>query len=521
MTSKLEPVSESGSESSNNKELPKKSCVNKMQDCPDEVKPSPLINNDNNNLYDVSGLSTNAESSELLVSSGLSGSSENHMIKQGLERSSKINPEALKDAINKKVSKKPSYAGAMKYFMIIKEYFSGTIPKFLFFYILILVIFGVTMFLTCYMMDTSINKVVEYLIIIMQYAFLFTIIYPIIQMFSEDAENIEYFALFISISLLIIYLIVKSPDMDNSKDASAVIKNVLDIFLKSIYVGLAAGFILWIKKLIILKGDHSEYEDKKYTRIIFTYILPVLTIFKRIYPTKTDLTDKEIIEKEKEDLIKKIKLSKFTSLITVFISKVLGILVPFISTYFWITFIIFPIHFSLSSLGSFLGKILSPLIIGVFVLMYLMVFIVYIAKKLKLVTKISLNGFISVYTIMVLFFFIYMYIFLSSFTNACKDYENNVNKTVNEEEQRYVFMGIIASIIYILIYADSKRWKRVGSILFVAVTIFLLYTMLYYMPLYSKLSIFIFWFLIEWLMLIFKRKENCKAAFNNIFMIHH
>lgn len=377
--------------------------------------------------------------------------------------------------IEEKITKQTTVKKAIGYIQKIKNYFSKPLPKFTLCYVLVLTITSITIYLTCIMIDTSVSVIVEYLMIIMQYSYIFIIAYAFMQMFSSEVENMKYFIGFIIITFLLMYIVVKAiqDDKDGKLEGST---NTGTIINKSLVIfSVSTGFGMLISSMIKL--------------------------YKKVKPEK---------------------YNKVEELINAFSDKMMSTSVAAFGTFFWIAFIIFPFHNLLSTM-DFLGKILSPLVIGYLVILFLIVFILYIAKRLKLITKISLNGMISVTSIVILFVFVYWYIFISSFNTACKDLQNG-NQPENKEKaalQRYLTMGIIASIIYIVIYDDVKKWRRNGSILFVAVTIFLIYCLAYYWSMFPKLSIFVIWFFIEWVILLFRRKENCKMAFNNIFMIHH
>ena len=367
---------------------------------------------------------------------------------------------------------------AMGYIQKIKNYFSKPLPKFTLCYVLVLTITSITIYLTSIMIDTSVSVIVEYLIIIMQYAYIFIVAYAFMQMFSSDIEHMKYFIGFIILTFL--FMTILSKAIENDKDGKLKgSTNTGTIINKSLVIfAVSTGFGMLLSMMI--------------------------KIYKYIYKEKPE------------------KYNKVEVLIMAFSDKMMSTSFAALATFFWIAFIIFPIHNSLSTM-NFLGKILSPLIIGYLVILFLIVFILYIAKRLKLITKISLNGMISVTSIVVLFVFVYWYIFISSFNSACKDLENG-NQPEDKKKaalRRYLTLGIIGSILYIVIYDDVKKWRRNGSMLFVAVTIFLIYCLAYYWSMFPKMSMFVLWFFIEWIILIFRRKENCKMAFNNIFMIHH
>ena len=74
------------------------------------------------------------------------------------------------------------------------------------------------------------------------------------------------------------------------------------------------------------------------------------------------------------------------------------------------------------------------------------------------------------------------------------------------------------SIFIILWYDDSRNWHALGSLLFIIATIFGLYCFFYYSMSHPNLTLLGLWFFIEWLIIIFYRKQNSKNAIHFSFM---
>ena len=93
------------------------------------------------------------------------------------------------------------------------------------------------------------------------------------------------------------------------------------------------------------------------------------------------------------------------------------------------------------------------------------------------------------------------------------------NETVESiHEQEMVSLLMIASIFTILWLDDSRNWKQIGSIFFIIATIITLYCMFYYSVAYPSTGMLSFWLFIEWLIIIFYRKENSKNSIHYSFM---
>jgi hypothetical protein len=94
--------------------------------------------------------------------------------------------------------------------------------------------------------------------------------------------------------------------------------------------------------------------------------------------------------------------------------------------------------------------------------------------------------------------------------------ENADIKNINQEENMTILM--IISILIILWYDDVRNWHQFGSILFIFVTIIAFYSTFYYSISHPNVSLFSTWLFIEWLIIIFYRKENSKNSVHFSFM---
>ena len=171
--------------------------------------------------------------------------------------------------------------------------------------------------------------------------------------------------------------------------------------------------------------------------------------------------------------------------------------------------------YSLNLWNSSLSEMLGTSLLGLLLTLFVFIFIIYVARKMKIITKIQiLNTFIALSSIAVFLSIINGYIFMTSLNTVCK--EKIDQKEVDQEER--VSVLLLICIFIILWYDDSRNWHAFGSLLFVLATAFGLYCFFYYTTTHPALGTLSIWFFIEWLIIIFYRKQNSKNAIHFSFM---
>ena len=170
---------------------------------------------------------------------------------------------------------------------------------------------------------------------------------------------------------------------------------------------------------------------------------------------------------------------------------------------------------NLTKLNSSLSSIICPAVLGFLLILFIFIFIIYIANKMKIINKFQyLNTFIALSAIFVFLSLNYAHIFLSSLSTICKE---KVNTQSVDNEERYSILLLI-SIFIILWYDDTRNWHTQGSILFVLASLFGLYCMFYYSTKHPSLGLLSFWFFIEWIIIIFYKKQNSRNSLHFSFM---
>jgi hypothetical protein len=174
------------------------------------------------------------------------------------------------------------------------------------------------------------------------------------------------------------------------------------------------------------------------------------------------------------------------------------------------------IYYHLSWNNS-LTDIICPTVLGSVLLFFLFCFFIFMALKMKIINQLQiLNSFIAFYSILFFIIISNLYIFTNSLNSVCTEATHETIEQSNNSER--LILLIIFALIIILWLDDSRDWHQIGSIFFIIATIITLLTMFYYSTIYPTISIPAFWLFIEWMIIIFRRKENSKNSFHYSFM---
>jgi hypothetical protein len=162
-----------------------------------------------------------------------------------------------------------------------------------------------------------------------------------------------------------------------------------------------------------------------------------------------------------------------------------------------------------------LTDILQPAALGGMLILFIFFFIIYLCLKFKIINRINvLNSFIVLLSISFFLLLLCINTFMSSLGNICT---TGIQENTTDEQEMMCLL-IIASIFIICWYDDVRNWHQIGSIIFIIVTLFTLYCMFYYSLKYPSTGLLSFWLFIEWLIIIFYRKQNSKNSLHFAFM---
>ena len=174
------------------------------------------------------------------------------------------------------------------------------------------------------------------------------------------------------------------------------------------------------------------------------------------------------------------------------------------------------IYYHLSWNNS-LTDILCPTVLGTVLLLFIFCLFIFIALKMKIINQINiLNSFIVFFSILFFVGVSNLFVFLHSLNSVCEEATPDSVEQSNNIEK--LTLLIIFSIIIILWLDDSRDWHQIGSIFFIVATIIILSSMFYYSTVYPSISLLSFWAFIEWIIIIFTKKENSKNSFHHSFM---
>ena len=351
---------------------------------------------------------------------------------------------------------KKSIGNMIKNFL--KSDFFNFIVNYLFFIVLISICLYILLYINKNTNDNIIiieTKVFFYILLI----FLFIVINDIL---STSQEGLKKFVLIILFSLIVIYIGINLIQQYYGGEPFK--NNLLKVFYGTLII-FAIVLIIMFFLFVYKKKDGSSHLFHNFNNA-----------FKKNY--------------------------KFLIFITIYI-------------------LIYKYVSNISNLNSSLSDILCPVFLGLFVLIFIFSMIVYLGLKLKVIKQISvLNTFITLFAIVFFLGTVFIYIFMSSLTNICTGQPNQSNEDTLQqiEIKERLTLGIIVSLIIVLWLRDSRNWRQIGSIVFIITTIFVLAAMFYYSTVYPSLSVLSLWLFFEWILLIFKQKENSKNSVHFSFM---
>jgi hypothetical protein len=164
-----------------------------------------------------------------------------------------------------------------------------------------------------------------------------------------------------------------------------------------------------------------------------------------------------------------------------------------------------------------ISDFILPCIMAFILLTFVFRFIITICIKLKIINRFQiLNSIISLGSILLFLFFVYLNFFLSGLTDICND--PNYKPDNNPKETQNMIFLVFISILIILWLVDSRKWSQSNSILFVFASIVTFYTFFIYSMTNPGVGFISLWAIIEWFILYSTRTENSKNSIHFSFM---
>jgi hypothetical protein len=323
------------------------------------------------------------------------------------------------------------------------------------------------------------------------FVILFTIIFYILEKIIYTTNNNNVLIetkIFLYLVLVFIFVIVND-----------ILKVPVESINKILYIMLFTLLIIYMNNYLLEKYYHLT--DRSYDKFMITilcsfilYGIIMLFIYFCLYRNKKSVA-LDIFNSFNFGITKNLRFILFT-------------------LFYALWYFIINRHYSKED--THLHDILKPTVLGSVLLFFLFILIIYIGYKGNIINKYQiLNSFLSLFSIFIFLLLLCGYIFINNLKTICK--ENDSVKSIHEKEIVYVI--IIASIITILWLSDSRNWKQKGSIIFIIVTLITFYMLFFYSVKYPSTGLLSFWLFIEWLIIIFKRKENIKNSLHFSFMI--
>jgi hypothetical protein len=339
----------------------------------------------------------------------------------------------------------------------IKNFFKSEMFNFIHNYLFLLIVFTLCFYILLNVSKKTTNYLVIYETNIFFYLIIFLIMIFINDLLGVSQENLFKFIGLIILSLVACYYGMKFIN-DHTSDKSNIIKLLFIIFC-CIAVIIIAMIIFYFE--FKRKSQYSSYN--------------LMNTFNKI--------------------IKKNYIFMIFILIYVFFySKI----------------------FNFLNWNSSLSDIICPTVIGCLLLCCILFYLIFIALKMKIINNIQiLNSFIALLSIVFFIVILKLYIFLTSLNTVCTE----VNPVVeNSNSTGKITVLILISLFIILWLDDTRTWHQLGSILFICASAVTLVSMFYYSTIYPSISILSLWLFIEWMIIMFRQKENSKNSFHYSFM---
>lgn len=340
----------------------------------------------------------------------------------------------------------------------IKNFFNSNYYIFMKNYLYFIILFSITFYILLYISNTSKNSIIIGETKIFFYLLIIFLFIVINDIMSTPQEDLNKFILLILLSLIIIY--------------------ICGYFINKYYSN--EGFNDRFKKILLI--------------IIFVFIIFSIIIYFE-YQRKNPNIAYNLYQNFNSGFNKNFNFLIFFTFY-IFIYK----LVDYYTNW-----------------NSELTNILSPTILGGFLLFFIFCILIFLALKMKIINNRQiLNSFLALFAITILLGFVYVYIFMKSLNTICE--EGKEYSQENEWKIEILINLIIISIIIILWLDDSRNWHQMGSLLFVFATIIMFISMFYYSSIYPSISLLSFWLFIEWIIILYRRKENTKNSMHFSFM---
>ena len=186
--------------------------------------------------------------------------------------------------------------------------------------------------------------------------------------------------------------------------------------------------------------------------------------------------------------------------------------------FYFILLIFYTIILYFFSYPSSKNQILQPALLGLFLMLFVFSFIIYICKKIGLINGYQyLDTFIVLLSIFIICGYIYFYLLLQSISTVCSDDKKKEESVKNMNEAETVINIMLMALFGVLWIGDSKIWNQFEYLIFIIITVITFSGLFYYSTKYPSTGVISLWLFVEWIILCFKNGNNAKNSFEGVF----
>lgn len=186
--------------------------------------------------------------------------------------------------------------------------------------------------------------------------------------------------------------------------------------------------------------------------------------------------------------------------------------------FYFVLLIIYTFILYFFSYPSSKNQILQPALLGLFLMIFLFSFIIYICKNIGLINGYQyLDTFIVLLSIFIICGYIYFYLLLKSISTVCSDDKKKEESVKNMNEAETVINIMLVALFGVLWIGDSKIWNQFEYLIFIIATIISFAGLFYYSTKYPSTGVISLWLFVEWVILCFKNGNNAKNSLEGVF----
>jgi hypothetical protein len=186
--------------------------------------------------------------------------------------------------------------------------------------------------------------------------------------------------------------------------------------------------------------------------------------------------------------------------------------------FYFILLIIYTVILYIYAYKSSKNQILQPALLGLFLMLFVFSFIIYICKNIGLINGYQyLDTFIVLLSIFIICGYIYFYLLLKSISSVCSDDKKKEESANNMNEAETAINIMLIALFGVLWIGDSKIWNQFEYLIFIIITVISFAGLFYYSTKYPSTGVISLWLFIEWIMLCFKNGNNAKNSLEGVF----